>query len=106
MIHVRCAEQMSAMLLFQTMPALRANLCADGPTGVRRPASAPASRSLARRVEGYRAIEAVAPNCKGSRGSHQKQSPRSPERYRRVEHPMRPNFTAFRTGGEQTLRAC
>ena len=40
MIHVRCAEQMSAMLLFQTMPVLRANLCADGPTGVRLPASA------------------------------------------------------------------
>jgi len=68
MIHVRCAEQMSVMLLFQTMPALRANLCADGPTGVRLPASAPASLALARRVEGYRAIEAVHPSWQGFEG--------------------------------------
>jgi hypothetical protein len=68
MVHVRCAEQMSAMLLFQPMPALRANLCADGPTGVRLPASAPASPWLARRVEGYRVIEAVHPQLQGFKG--------------------------------------
>jgi hypothetical protein len=73
MVQVRCAEQMSAMLLFQTMPAFRANLCADGYSGVRLPTSAPASRF----------IELVALRAWANEGVHSRvQGQRASERNR------------------------
>jgi hypothetical protein len=105
MIHVRCAEQMSAMLLFQTMPVLGQTFVRTVPPvsatglGAGEPMRLVASRAIEqskRSTPNARVQGAVTRNSrlvlpKGAVASH-------------IQCARK--FTAFRTGGEQTLRAC
>src|SRR5262245_41316223 len=87
---------------------LRANLCADGHTGVRLPAFSAASLGWLVASRGYRASEAVHPRLQGLRGSERNLVASFSRSLLTVAPDSRctRNSSAFTTGGEQTLRAC
>src|SRR5689334_6506698 len=108
MVHIRSREQTRGdARLPQTMPADRANLCAD--QSPRRPHTVRTAKREPRSWLRLRpwAIEAAHPwlalICEGSRARGGiVYLLRSPETHRRIQHPMRPKLQSFRTGGELT----
>ena len=86
MVHIRGAEQTSAVLRLQTMPGARANRCAD----YRCPRTVLAKRErplgLVRMTRNGLRTEVAPYLCKGCRGLRMEPSSRSPEARRRIKH--------------------
>ena len=94
MVHIRCAEQTSAMLRLQTMPGARANLCADGHTGDRVPFFASRARPLVNcgwRATAIAAVRLGLPLIRARVDRGLDGTLALPKR-RRITQPIRPKF--------------